>query len=252
MKTDLAVVLVSGGMDSCVAAAIANEHYRLACLHVNYGQRTEDRELRAFHELAEFYHVEKRLVVSIEHLKVIGGSALTDTSIPVPVAGSSQSTIRVEKAPSPFFPLPPGERGRGEGHVSPQSAIPTTYVPFRNAHLLAIAVSWAEVIGATRIYIGAVEEDSSGYPDCREVFYQAFNKVIETGTRPETRTEIITPLIHMNKSAIVKKGVELGAPLHLTWSCYQNSERACGRCESCVLRLKGFSGAGIKDPIPYE
>jgi 7-cyano-7-deazaguanine synthase len=229
MKSELAVVLVSGGMDSCVTAAMANEQYRLACLHVNYGQRTEARELRAFHELAEFYHAEKRLVVSIEHLKVIGGSALTDASIPVPVVGSSESAIR-----------------------NPQSAIPTTYVPFRNAHLLAIAVSWAEVIGAAKIYIGAVEEDSSGYPDCREVFYQAFNKVIETGTKPDTHAEIITPLIHMNKSAIVKKGMELGAPLHLTWSCYQNSERACGRCESCVLRLKGFSGAGIQDPIPYE
>jgi 7-cyano-7-deazaguanine synthase len=127
-----------------------------------------------------------------------------------------------------------------------------TYVPFRNAHLLAIAVSWSEVIGANRIYIGAVEEDSSGYPDCREVFYQAFNKVIETGTRPDTRAEIITPLIHMNKSAIVKKGVELGAPFHLTWSCYQNNESACGRCESCALRLKGFREAGVKDPILYE
>ena len=222
MKNELAVVLVSGGMDSCVTAAMANEHYRLACLHVNYGQRTEARELHAFHELAEFYRADKRLVVSIEHLKVIGGSSLTDTSIPVPEADS------------------------------PRSTIPSTYVPFRNAHLLSIAVSWAEVIGAHKIYIGAVEEDSSGYPDCREVFYQAFNKVIETGTKPDTRAEIITPLIHMNKSAIVKKGTELGAPLHLTWSCYQNSKRACGRCESCVLRLMGFKGAGIKDPIPYE
>jgi len=229
MKTELAVVLVSGGMDSCVTAAMANEQYRLACLHVNYGQRTEARELRAFHELAEHYQAEKRLVVSIEHLKVIGGSALTDTSIPVPETDSPQSVIH-----------------------NPKSAIPSTYVPFRNAHLLAIAVSWSEVIGANRIYIGAVEEDSSGYPDCREVFYQAFNKVIETGTRPDTRAEIITPLIHMNKSAIVKKGMELDAPFHLTWSCYQNNERACGRCESCALRLKGFREAGVKDPIPYE
>jgi 7-cyano-7-deazaguanine synthase len=227
MKNELAVVLVSGGMDSCVTAAMANERYRLACLHVNYGQRTEARELRAFHELAEFYQANKRLVVSIEHLKVIGGSALTDTSIPIPELRTPHSALST-------------------------STIPTTYVPFRNAHLLAIAVSWAEVIGAHKIFIGAVEEDSSGYPDCREVFYQAFNKVIETGTKPETRAEIITPLIHMNKTAIVKKGTELGAPLHLTWSCYQNSEKACGRCESCVLRLKGFSGAGIKDPIPYE
>jgi 7-cyano-7-deazaguanine synthase len=229
MKNELAVVLISGGMDSCVTAALANERYRLACLHVNYGQRTEARELRAFHELAEFYQAEKRLVVSIEHLKVIGGSSLTDTSIPVPETNS------------PLFAI-----------QNAKSTIPSTYVPFRNAHLLAVAVSWAEVIGAHKIYIGAVEEDSSGYPDCREVFYQAFNKVIETGTKPDTRAEIITPLIHMNKSAIVKQGAELGAPLHLTWSCYQNSERACGRCESCVLRLKGFSGAGIKDPILYE
>jgi 7-cyano-7-deazaguanine synthase len=229
MKNGLAIVLLSGGMDSCVTAALANEQYRLACLHVNYGQRTEARELRAFHELADFYHSEKRLVVSIEHLKVIGGSSLTDTDIPIPVSGPPQFTTR-----------------------SLQSAIPTTYVPFRNAHLLSIAVSWAEVIGAIRIYIGAVEEDGSGYPDCREVFYQAFNKVIETGTKPETRVEIITPLIHLNKSAIVKKGADLGAPFNLTWSCYQNSERACGRCESCGLRLKGFRGAGIKDPLPYE
>jgi 7-cyano-7-deazaguanine synthase len=227
MKNELAVVLVSGGMDSCVTAAMANEQYRLACLHVNYGQRTEARELRAFHDLAEFYQTDKRLVVSIEHLKVIGGSALTDTSIPIPELRTPRSALST-------------------------SSIPTTYVPFRNAHLLAIAVSWAEVIGAHKIFIGAVEEDSSGYPDCREVFYQAFNKVIATGTKPETRAEIITPLIRMNKTAIVKKGAELGAPLHLTWSCYQNSEKACGRCESCVLRLKGFSGAGIKDPIEYE
>jgi 7-cyano-7-deazaguanine synthase len=234
MKRDLAVVLVSGGMDSCVTAAMANEHYRLACLHVNYGQRTEARELRAFHELAEFYQAEKRLVVSIEHLKVIGGSSLTDTSMAVPESGTA-----------PILLDTPHSALR-------TSNIPTTYVPFRNAHLLAIAVSWAEVIGANRIYIGAVEEDSSGYPDCREVFYQAFNKVIEMGTRPDTRAEIITPLIHMKKSAIVKKGAELGAPFHLTWSCYQNSERACGRCESCALRLKGFREAGVKDPIPYE
>jgi len=229
MNKDLAIVLVSGGMDSCLSAAMANEQYRLAFLHVNYGQRTEARELKAFHDVADHYKAEQRLVVSIEHLKVIGGSALTDSNIPVPETGSSQSAIR-----------------------NPKSAIPTTYVPFRNAHLLSIAVSWAEVINATKIFIGAVEEDSSGYPDCREVFYQAFNKAIEMGTKPETRVEIITPLIHMKKAEIVKRGKELGAPLHLTWSCYQNSEKACGRCESCALRLKGFREAGVKDPIAYE
>ena len=229
MKNELAIILVSGGMDSCVTAALANEEYRLAFLHVNYGQRTEARELTAFKDVADFYHADKRLIVSLEHLKVIGGSALTDDSIPVPEIGSQQSAIQ-----------------------NPKSAIPITYVPFRNAHLLSIATSWAEVIGAAKIFIGAVEEDSSGYPDCRETFYQAFNKVIETGTRPETRIEIVTPLIHMKKSEIVKRGVALGAPLHLTWSCYQNSEKACGRCESCTQRLKGFREAGVKDPIPYE
>jgi 7-cyano-7-deazaguanine synthase len=229
MKNEVAIVLVSGGMDSCVAAAIANEKYRLAFLHVNYGQRTEARELRAFNEIADHYQAEKRLTISIEHLKVIGGSALTDESIPVPETDPSQFAIQ-----------------------NPQSAIPATYVPFRNAHLLSIAVSWAEVIGATKIFIGAVEEDSSGYPDCREVFYRAFNKVIEMGTKPETRIEILTPLIHLKKSAIVKEGTKRRAPLHLTWSCYQNNDLACGRCESCTLRLKGFKGAGVDDPIPYE
>ncbi len=227
MNRDLAIVLLSGGMDSCVTAAIANTQYRLAFLHVNYGQRTEARELKAFNEIADFYKVEKRLVVSIEHLKVIGGSALTDTSIPVP-----------ELVPRPSPRVTPG--------------IPITYVPFRNAHLLSIATSWAEVIGATKIFIGAVEEDSSGYPDCRETFYQAFNMVIEIGTKPETRVEIITPLIHMKKGEIVKKGVELDAPFEHTWSCYQASKKACGKCESCTLRLKGFREAGVKDPIPYE
>jgi 7-cyano-7-deazaguanine synthase len=237
MDKDLAIVLVSGGMDSCVTAAMAAQTYRLAFLHVNYGQRTEGRELRAFHELADHFKADKRLVVSIEHLKVIGGSSLTDTSIPVPEPAADQSAIVRLSA-------------HDQVH-NPQSAIPTTYVPFRNAHLLAIAVSWAEVVGARRIYIGAVEEDSSGYPDCREVFYQAFNRVIETGTRPETRVEIVTPLIHMKKSEIVRKGLDLSAPFRLTWSCYQNSEKACGRCESCSLRLKGFREAGIEDPIPY-
>jgi 7-cyano-7-deazaguanine synthase len=229
MDKDLAVVLVSGGMDSCVTAAIAGLDHRLAFLHVNYGQRTEGRELRAFNELADFFQAEKRLVVSIEHLKVIGGSALTDETIAVPDAAplrTPNSELRT-------------------------SSIPVTYVPFRNAHLLAIATSWSEVIGARKIFIGAVEEDSSGYPDCREVFYQAFNKAIETGTRPETRVEIVTPLIHMKKSEIVRKGMALSAPFRLTWSCYQNSEKACGRCESCALRLKGFREAGEEDPIPY-
>lgn len=242
MNKEFAVVLVSGGMDSCVAAAIAADSHSLAFLHVNYGQRTESRELRAFNDIADFYKVEKRLIVGIEHLKVIGGSALTDENIPIPELGSPGSAIRKGSTQLTLM----------SQSNNPQSAIPITYVPFRNAHLLSIATSWSEVIGARRIYIGAVEEDSSGYPDCREAFYQAFNKVIETGTRPESRVVIDTPLIHLKKSEIVKQGMKLGAPLHMTWSCYQDNDKACGRCESCLLRLKGFQEAGFSDPIPYR
>jgi len=222
LKRELAVVLVSGGMDSCVTAAIANLHYDMAFLHLNYGQRTEKRELKAFHDIADFYKVEKRLVVNVTHLSQIGGSSLTDTSIEV-----SQADLH-------------------------RKEIPTSYVPFRNAHILSIAVSWAEVISATKIFIGAVEEDSSGYPDCRKEYYSAFNRVIELGTKPETHIEIITPVIDMKKHEIVKKGVELNAPFHLTWSCYKNEEKACGVCDSCALRLRGFYSAGVEDPIPYE
>lgn len=218
---ELAVVLVSGGMDSCVTAAIAAREYDLAFLHINYGQRTERRELQAFNAIADYYNVEQRLVVNVEHLKIIGGSSLTDTSIEVQKADLSRKNI------------------------------PTSYVPFRNANILSIAVSWGEVIQAKKIFIGAVEEDSSGYPDCRSEFYSAFNKVIELGTKPDTHIEVVTPIIGMTKSEIVKKGTELKAPFHLTWSCYQREDVACGECDSCALRLRGFRKAGIEDPIPY-
>lgn len=219
---ELAVCLISGGMDSCVTAAIAREENgELAFLHVSYGQLTEARERRAFEELADHFGVARRLAASIEYLARIGGSSLTDPS--VPVAGA--------------------DLGSRE--------IPTSYVPFRNAHLLAIATSWAEVIGARRVYIGAVAEDSSGYPDCRPEFYAAFGRVIEVGTRPETRIEIRTPVIGLRKSEIVRRGLELRAPLGLTWSCYRAEERACGRCDSCALRLRGFAEAGVPDPAPY-
>jgi len=219
----LAVCLVSGGMDSCVTAAIAiRENSELAFLHVSYGQLTESRERRAFEELADHYGVTKRLAVSIEHLKKIGGSSLTDQSIPVTEADLAAREI------------------------------PTSYVPFRNAHLLSIAASWAEAIGAKRIYIGAVADDSSGYPDCRPEFYEAFQAAIDAGTRPETRVEIVTPVIHLRKSEIVQRGLELAAPLELTWSCYQAEDQACGRCDSCALRLRAFHDAGIRDPIPYR
>jgi 7-cyano-7-deazaguanine synthase len=218
----LAVCLVSGGMDSCVTAAIARTEYEeLAFLHVSYGQRTEAREQRAFEELADHYDVSRRLNASLDYLTRIGGSSLTDTRIPV-------------------------------ADADPEArAIPTSYVPFRNAHLLAVATSWAEVTGARAIYIGAVEEDSSGYPDCRPEFYAAFQRTIDNGTRPDTRIEIKTPVIHLPKAEIIRRGLELGAPLALTWSCYQAEEKACGRCDSCALRLRAFREAGVDDPIPY-
>jgi len=217
-----AVCLVSGGMDSCVTAAIARqENDELAFLHVTYGQRTAARERRAFEQLADHFQVTRRLVASLDHLKEIGGSSLTDANIPI-----------------------------AEANLSSQE-IPTSYVPFRNAHLLSIAASWAETIDARRIYIGAVAEDSSGYPDCRPEFYQAFERVIEVGTRPETRIEIVTPVIHLRKSEIIKRGSELGAPLELTWSCYRSEDRACGNCDSCAIRLRAFDEAGQRDPIDY-
>lgn len=217
-----AIVLLSGGMDSCVTAAIATgEADELAFLHISYGQRTEARERKAFNDIADHYGVEKRLDVSIEHLAKIGGSSLTDAAIAVTEADLESKDI------------------------------PTSYVPFRNANMLAIAVSWAEVIGASAVYIGAVVEDSSGYPDCRPDFFEAFQKTIDTGTKPGTRLEIRTPIIQLSKAEIVKKGIELNAPLHLTWSCYRTEEMACGTCDSCALRLRGFEQAGETDPIAY-
>ena len=222
-RTDkpLAVVLASGGMDSCVTTAIAHRDYRLAMLHVAYGQRTEARELRAFHALADFYRAEHRMVCRLDHMKQIGGSSLTDPAMAVEQANLGGQDI------------------------------PSSYVPFRNAHFLSIAVSWGEVLGARKVFIGAVAEDSSGYPDCRPEYYAAFNRVIAAGTRPETQLEIVTPVIHMRKSEIVRRGRELGAPFALTWSCYQAEEAACGVCDSCALRLRAFEEAGVEDPIPY-
>lgn len=208
-------------MDSCVTTAIAAQDYRLAMLHVAYGQRTERRELQAFNALADFYHAEHRLVCRVDHLRQIGGSSLTDPSIAVERANLDRREI------------------------------PSSYVPFRNAHFLSIAVSWGEVLGAKKIFIGAVAEDSSGYPDCRPEYYEAFNRVIVAGTKPETQLEIATPVIHLRKSEIIRRGTELGAPFELTWSCYQAAEAACGVCDSCALRLRAFEEAGIVDPIAY-
>jgi len=218
-----AIVLISGGMDSCVTAAIAErESDTIAFLHVSYGQRTEARELKAFNDIADHYNVEKRLDVSIEYLAKIGGSSLTDENIEVTEADLESKQI------------------------------PTSYVPFRNANMLSIAVSWAEVIGATAIYIGAVAADSSGYPDCRPEFYAAFQQTINTGTKPNTHIEVRTPIIQLSKTEIVAKGIELDAPLHLTWSCYRDEDLACGTCDSCSLRLRGFAKADHKDVISYR
>jgi 7-cyano-7-deazaguanine synthase len=221
-----AVVLVSGGMDSCVTAAIARATHDLALLHASYGQRTERRERRAFDEIAAFWGVRERLVVRLDHFAQMGGSALTDARIAVP-----EEPARL---------------------MAGGAAIPPTYVPFRNAHFLAVAVSWAEVLGAHAVFIGAVAEDSSGYPDCRPEYYRTFQELVRAGTRPETHIEILTPVIALRKSEIVRRGIELGAPLHLTWSCYQFDDAACGVCDSCRLRRRAFAEAGHPDPIPYR
>lgn len=221
-RDGLAICLVSGGMDSCVTAAIANlERNSVAFLHVSYGQRTEKRERQAFEKIADYYQVNQRLVVSMPHFKLIGGSSLTDKDIAV--------------APVDLH----------------SGNIPTSYVPFRNAHFLAVATSWAEVIGAGWIYIGAVAEDSSGYPDCRPQFYEAFQLAVDTGTKPQSHIQIRTPVINLTKEQIVRRGQELAAPLNLSWSCYKESEVACGECDSCALRLRAFRLAGIEDSIPY-
>lgn len=225
-----AVVLLSGGMDSCVSTAIARERHgagNIALLHAGYGQRTQRRERRAFEEIADFYGIRERLAVQLDHFRAIGGSALTDEKITVP-----ENELGA-----------PGPHG---------SAIPVTYVPFRNAHFLCVAVSWAEALGAGAIYIGAVAEDSSGYPDCRPEYYRVFQELIRVGTRPETQIEMATPVITLKKSEIIRRGMELGAPLHLTWSCYQGQGMACGACDSCLLRLRAFAEAGATDPIPYR
>jgi 7-cyano-7-deazaguanine synthase len=216
-----AIVLLSGGMDSCVCAALAARDYSAAALHISYGQRTEDRERQSFLAICRFLNIQEKLIVRNDALRAIGGSALTDENIAVPTTGDLDG-----------------------------KDIPVTYVPFRNAHFLSVAVSWAEALGANKIFIGAVEQDSSGYPDCRPAYYDAFNQVIKTGTKEGT-IEIVTPLIHLRKAEIVRLGLELGAPFDLTWSCYSRQDQACGVCDSCILRLRAFAAANASDPIPY-
>jgi 7-cyano-7-deazaguanine synthase len=219
-KQSRAVVLLSGGMDSCVCAALAARDHEAAAVHISYGQRTEERERQSFLAICQRLKIRDKLMVRNEALRAIGGSALTDDAIDVPTAEEVGQTV------------------------------PVTYVPFRNAHFLAVAVSWAEVLGAEKVYIGAVEPDSSGYPDCRPAYYKAFNEVVKAGTK-EGLIEIVTPLIAMRKTDIVRLGLELGAPFDLTWSCYSREDQACGICDSCVLRLRAFEAAGMQDPISY-
>ncbi len=221
-KKPLAVVLVSGGLDSCVTAAVAHREFALAFCHANYGQRTLMRERQAFRDLVGFYKPAKTLEIDLKFLGAIGGSSLTDQSQAIPTGA--------EELPG----------------------LPSTYVPFRNTILIAAAVAWGEVLGASAVFIGANSVDGPGYPDTRPEYYEAYNRLIELGTGPDTHIRIITPLISLDKAGIVRLGQELGAPFHLTWSCYQNNERACGRCSSCHLRLAGFAHAGLTDPIPYE
>jgi 7-cyano-7-deazaguanine synthase len=222
MKNNIAIVSLSGGLDSCVTTAIANKEYELVLFHANYKQRTEKRELKSFHDIGDFYGIEKRLIIDFSHFSKIGGSSLTDWNLTVKEANLSNNSI------------------------------PNSYVPFRNANILAACISWGEVINATAIFMGAVYEDSSGYPDCRPEFFASFEKMAKIGTRPETNIKIITPVINFSKKEIVLKGKELNAPLHLTWSCYQSEDEACGVCDSCALRLRGFQLAGIEDPINYK
>jgi len=237
------VVTLSGGMDSTVCATLAvREHgpEHVAALHVSYGQRTEAREQRAFQEICDRLGIARRLVVRNQALSQIGGSALTDSSLAVPTAGPE-----IGRAPVA------GSAALPDSQSDPKFEVPITYVPFRNAHFLSVAVSWAEVLGASQIYIGAVEQDSSGYPDCRPEYYEAFNRLIQAGTK-EGLIRIHTPLIALKKVEIIRKGLELGAPFELTWSCYSREDRACGVCESCALRLRAFAAAGGTDPIPYQ
>ena len=229
MSRPKAVICLSGGMDSTVCAALAMRNYESYGLHFSYGQRTQDRELHAARDVAKALGLHELMELKTELFRRIGGSALTDERIAVPEAG-------LEKVV--------------DGGLRNAADVPVTYVPFRNAHFLSAAVSWAEVIGAETVFIGAVEQDSSGYPDCRPEYYEAFNELIRRGTK-DGRIAVTTPLINMRKHEIVKLGVELGAPLHVSWSCYSGETEACGICESCDLRLRAFAVAGEADPIPY-
>jgi 7-cyano-7-deazaguanine synthase len=216
-----AVCVLSGGMDSTLASYIAKkEGYEIIAVHFNYGQRTEHKELEAFRNICIELNIKDKYEINIPFFTQIGASALTDTSIEIPTGGI-------------------------------EDGIPVTYVPFRNGIFLSIATAIAEKHEAQALFIGVVQEDSSGYPDCTDTFINKMESAMNQGTRDETKLEIITPLVHMTKEEIVKKSLVLGVPLKYTWSCYANEEKACGVCDSCRLRLNGFKLAGVKDEVEY-
>lgn len=219
--TKRAICIISGGMDSALSAAIAKDAgYEIIAVHYNYGQRTQEKELSCFRKLTADLGTVENYEIDLDFFAQIGASALTDKSIEVPTGGIEEG-------------------------------VPATYVPFRNGIFLSIAAALGEKHQAEALYIGVVEEDSSGYPDCRESYIQAMEKAIDLGTRDETKLEIKMPLVALKKSQIVQKSLELSVPLEHTWSCYQSEDEACGICDSCRLRLRGFEQAGVKDPILY-
>ncbi|NYT07016.1 MAG: 7-cyano-7-deazaguanine synthase QueC [Methanomicrobiales archaeon] len=218
-----AICLVSGGMDSATLAYHARDQgYDLICLHFNYGQRTEGKERASAQKIADLLGAEEFIEVDLAYLTRFGGSSLTDHRLAV-------------------------DRFRDD-----REGVPNTYVPFRNANLLSIATSCAEARGAGAVFIGVQSQDYSGYPDCRPQFIEAFQRVVDTGTRDETRITIKAPFLNMTKQDILALGRTLGVPYEHTWSCYQNEERACGVCGACHFRKAAFEALGMKDPIPYE
>ena len=217
-----AVCIMSGGMDSTLSAyMMKKEGYEIIAVHFNYDQRTQTKELECFENISASLHVKQKYILDLDFFKQLGASALTDQNIEVPTNGI-------------------------------QEGVPVTYVPFRNGIFLSMAAAIAEKEGAQVISIGVVEEDSSGYPDCREEYIKAMQNAINLGTKEETNIEIKMPLVHLKKSQIVQEALKLDVPLELTWSCYKNEDKACGVCDSCRLRLNGFQMAGTTDPIPYE
>ena len=217
-----AVCILSGGMDSTLSSYMAKQQgYEIIAVHFNYGQRTEHKELEAFRNICTLLNVKEKYEINIPFFTQIGASALTDTSIDVPTGGV-------------------------------EAGVPITYVPFRNGIFLSIATAIAEKHEAEALFIGVVQEDSSGYPDCTDSFISKMESAMNQGTKEETKLEIITPLVHMTKEQIVKKAIELDVKLEYTWSCYKNENKACGVCDSCRLRLNGFKLAGVTDPIEYE